>query len=320
MQQKRKENESMIHYYRQGLILIAIPNTAAHYCIIQPQFNCTMRLRGVTIPPLQTYHLSSDPSIHQSNSSRCCPSPIDLYIFYYKSSFVSGRTMTRTRTRTRNTIMLYPSCLAAAVAVCVILFISVILTEAAETANTATKRRMPYLREKDLANYLSPPTTAGGAGGSNNKNNNHNNEKTKTNTVGDWMSISETVEFMPNKNLPPLRNKNKKIPPHLRQPSRPSRNLDQNYHYEASDNAEEPTTGAWDETDPYSIQPFVEGLGDYDEYQQAWRLLGFMIDCNTVTTDDDASGSGSEETTEEGCTRYVLWAAVRDVDVHGLFY
>ena len=211
-------------------------------------------------------------------------------------------------------MMLYP---IPAIAVCVVVFTSVLLTVAAGTAATK-KRRMPYLREEDLANYLSSPTMAGGAGESN-TNKNNNNEKTKTNTVvGDWMSLSETVEFMPNTNLPPLRNnKNKNnIPSHLRPPSRPSpRNLDQNYHYEASDNgAEEPTTGAWDETDPYSIQPFVEGLGDYDEYQQAWRLLGFMIDCNTVT-DDDASGSGSEETTEEGCTRYVLWAAVRDRNV-----
>ena len=209
-------------------------------------------------------------------------------------------------------MMLYP---IPAIAVCVVVFTSVLLTVAAGTAATK-KRRMPYLREEDLANYLSSPTMAGGAGESN-TNKNNNNEKTKTNTVvGDWMSLSETVEFMPNTNLPPIPNNKNKIPSHLRPPSRPSpRHLDQNYHYEASSNgAEEPTTGAWDETDPYSIQPFVEGLGDYDEYQQAWRLLGFMIDCNTVT-DDDASGSGSEETTEDGCTRYVLWAAVRHNNV-----
>lgn len=71
------------------------------------------------------------------------------------------------------------------------------------------------------------------------------------------------------------------------------------------------TTGSYTEFDPYSVQPFVEGMSEYDEYQQAWRLLGFMIDCNSASDDDDEhSGSGSEDTTEDGCSRYVLWAAV----------
>jgi hypothetical protein len=62
---------------------------------------------------------------------------------------------------------------------------------------------------------------------------------------------------------------------------------------------------------PYSVQPFVETESEYDEYQQAWRYLGFMIDCNdyTYTGDDDDGGSG-DGGTGEGCHRYVLWAAV----------
>lgn len=74
---------------------------------------------------------------------------------------------------------------------------------------------------------------------------------------------------------------------------------------------EETTTGAWGQYDPYSVQPFVEGMSEYDEYQQAWRLLGFMIDCNT-SDDEDNSHSGSEDITDDGCARYVLWAAVSD--------
>ena len=73
--------------------------------------------------------------------------------------------------------------------------------------------------------------------------------------------------------------------------------------------------------DVYNIQPFVEGISEYDEYQQAWRLLGFMIDCDDTLSymDDDAyyayqnnnGGSGSwDGGTGEGCHRYVLWAAV----------
>ena len=108
------------------------------------------------------------------------------------------------------------------------------------------------------------------------------------NTDGQWRSVSEDVEVMMNTNLPPLPK---------------SRKLDET---EAST-----TTGSYTEYDPYSVQPFVEGMSEYDEYQQAWRLLGFMIDCNGATDDDgEQSGSGSEDTTEDGCARYVLWAAV----------
>ena len=74
---------------------------------------------------------------------------------------------------------------------------------------------------------------------------------------------------------------------------------------------EEGTTGAWEEYDPYSVQPYVDGMSEYDEYQQAWRMLGFMIDCNTVVDDDADSHSGSnEDATEDGCARYIIWAAV----------
>lgn len=135
---------------------------------------------------------------------------------------------------------------------------------------------MPYLRQADLSKYLS--------------------ESTPTNTAnndGQWVSVSEDVEFMPNTNLPPL-------------PRTPKiRKL------ETEEGEEEgSTTGAWEEHDPYSVQPFVEGMSEYDEYQQAWRLLGFMIDCNSADDDGSGSGSGSEDTTEDGCARYVLWAAV----------
>jgi hypothetical protein len=67
--------------------------------------------------------------------------------------------------------------------------------------------------------------------------------------------------------------------------------------------------------DIYRLSPFIEGVTEYDEYQTAWRLLGFMIDCDddlSIYSDDDNhgnSGSGSGDT-GEGCHRYVIWAAV----------
>lgn len=66
----------------------------------------------------------------------------------------------------------------------------------------------------------------------------------------------------------------------------------------------------------YSVQPFVDGESEYDEYQQAWRYLGFMIDCNdgwvAENYDDDDGG-----TTGEGCHRYLLWAAYVDLEYEG---
>ncbi|VEU40007.1 unnamed protein product [Pseudo-nitzschia multistriata] len=114
--------------------------------------------------------------------------------------------------------------------------------------------------------------------------------------------MSEDVQFMPNSNLRPLR--------------KPTRKLRKLESAEAEEEEGESTTGAWEAYDPYSVQPFVEGMSEYDEYQQAWRLLGFMIDCN-MSDDDDNNGSGSGDTTEDGCARYVLWAAYVDLDYEG---
>ena len=116
-------------------------------------------------------------------------------------------------------------------------------------------------------------------------------------TAENWMSVSEDVEF-----LPLLNNKNGNNGNKAR---RKTRSLEE-------DGGEGETTGAWADYDPFSVQPFVEGMSEYDEYQQAWRMLGFMIDCNPVGDDDDyeASGGSGDEVTEEGCARYVLWAAV----------
>jgi len=155
------------------------------------------------------------------------------------------------------------------------------LLTASSTAEAGTPKRknsMPYIRDADLAKYMSPSSP-------------------DKKLDGEWESVSKDVEFMPNTNLPPL-------PKSVR-----GRKLE-----------EEEVTGSaegWEDYDPYSIQPFVEGMSEYDEYQQAWRLLGFMIDCNSADDDDAGSGSGSGDVTEDGCARYVLWAAYVDLDYEG---
>jgi hypothetical protein len=80
------------------------------------------------------------------------------------------------------------------------------------------------------------------------------------------------------------------------------------------------THGAYSQNNPYSVQPFIEGMGGYDEYQQAWRLLGFIIDCNDVIYDDDYQEGGHSNDgtlTGEGCGRYVMWAAYVDTEYEG---
>ena len=68
---------------------------------------------------------------------------------------------------------------------------------------------------------------------------------------------------------------------------------------------------------PYAAQAFVDGVNtEYDSYQQAWRYLGFMIDCDASTDDDNNSGSG-DQGTDDGCERYVLWAAYVDLGYEG---
>ena len=95
-----------------------------------------------------------------------------------------------------------------------------------------------------------------------------------------WTSIEEGVEFLPSHAL--FDHDTTTLPPSLHRQLRSQL------------------------TNPYSVQPFVSGESEYDEYQQAWRYLGFVIDCDS-NMDDDSSWDGG---TGEGCQRYLIWAAV----------
>lgn len=125
------------------------------------------------------------------------------------------------------------------------------------------------------------------------------------------MSVSKETEFLPADNLPES----------LKKAARKSarRNLGEDDVFDDNFlNDDQSAAGAWEEYNPFSVQPFVEGISEYDEYQQAWRMLGFMIDCNTVTDDDEqGSHASGDQGTEDGCARYVLWAAYVDLDYEG---
>ena len=107
-----------------------------------------------------------------------------------------------------------------------------------------------------------------------------------------WVSLTKDTEFLEVDELP-------KIPTGMQ-----GRKLDEDSNVDVS--------GQYDFNNPYSVQPFIQGIGDYDEYQQAWRMLGFMIDCNPSEANDYGSqhSNSGEDTTDDECARYVIWAAV----------
>jgi hypothetical protein len=53
---------------------------------------------------------------------------------------------------------------------------------------------------------------------------------------------------------------------------------------------------------------FIDG-GEtyYDEYAQAWRMIGMYIDCNVEEYSEE---DRNENSNTGGCQRYLLWAAV----------
>ena len=63
---------------------------------------------------------------------------------------------------------------------------------------------------------------------------------------------------------------------------------------------------------------FIDGSSRYyNDYAQAWRLLGFYIDCNAPFNNDNEcydeggqNNNNNDESDEPACQRYLLWAAV----------
>ena len=61
---------------------------------------------------------------------------------------------------------------------------------------------------------------------------------------------------------------------------------------------------------------FIDGSETYyNDYAQAWRLLGFYIDCNAPHNNfnecgGEDDGQDSQDDSQPACQRYLLWAAV----------
>ena len=175
-----------------------------------------------------------------------------------------------------------------------------------------------------------------------NQNSNNNNQlryipsSLIENEKGNWISLHPEVEFLPSDYYDKSPLENEQIAAATRQflsygssgrtirrsggSSRRHRSLEEGGDEEEEEEESQPASSSTrEDNSQYRVQPFVEGVSDYDAYQQAWRMLGFMIDCNTISAYDQNNNnnnnndkhSNDEEDTGEGCTRYVLWAAVR---------
>jgi len=81
--------------------------------------------------------------------------------------------------------------------------------------------------------------------------------------------------------------------------------------------------GGYSSSNPYSTEPFVDGMGEYDEEAQSWRKLGFIIDCQSNDEDmysehSQHSGDNDDATmSETGCARYLIWAAYVNENYQG---
>ena len=159
------------------------------------------------------------------------------------------------------------------------------------------------------------------------------------NEEGDWISLHPEIEFLPSDyygSKSPQYNERiaaatqqflsyqgsstHKYRNHRSDSRQKKRELEEG-DGEAEEEEQPASTSTREDNSQYRVQPFVDGVSDYDAYQQAWRMLGFMIDCNTVSAYDQSQSnnnnnnqnehSNDNDGTGEGCTRYVLWAAVR---------
>lgn len=94
--------------------------------------------------------------------------------------------------------------------------------------------------------------------------------------------------------------------------------LDNGVEFQPSDNVDprvEHVRKLWGNSNAQDDPIFVDGSETkYDENAQAWRLLGFYVDCNHC---DDANNEAECLAAGEKtyCQRYLLWAAVSEANM-----
>jgi hypothetical protein len=104
-------------------------------------------------------------------------------------------------------------------------------------------------------------------------------------TGEEWTTLQNGMEFQPSANLSPLAQ----------------------YHLRRLTTDEDFQVNSFQKI-------FIDGTETYyDEYAQAWRVLGWYIDCDFVAenNDNDSNDNDNDNDNEgSGCQRFLLWAAV----------
>jgi hypothetical protein len=108
-------------------------------------------------------------------------------------------------------------------------------------------------------------------------------------TGREWMTLDNGIEFQPSEDF--------------------------DYNFELLDETAHNHHRHLSQRATYDSQ-FVDGAGAYyNDYAQAWRLLGFYIDCNAPFNNvNECSGNyqqnNGHDDKEAPCQRFLLWAAV----------
>ena len=119
---------------------------------------------------------------------------------------------------------------------------------------------------------------------------------TPPSTGNEWMSLSKGIEFQP-------ANAHETSTEHQQ---RALRHAQKRFLADESQQATQQQLSYVDSKETY-----------YDAYAQAWRYVGFYTDCGPIQDDHRRKkrrNRNLNEDEEEPCAKYLLWAAVRDIN------
>jgi hypothetical protein len=69
----------------------------------------------------------------------------------------------------------------------------------------------------------------------------------------------------------------------------------------------------WGRSSSSSAIQYADSGQDWNMWQQAYRMLGGFIDCDHEKDSDGSGDDGGDDGEQKGCSRWMMWAAVRYV-------